>query len=123
MARLWAGFAKPSGVLSLLQEIEQTQHLSILIRDPQDAHHIVVTGPLSKDMGRYPFLDLVHQIRLHGIKKTQADRYLQILRRGGALVCIDKWNVATIKAVRILDAQEIYVIGTRVGDQCAWANE
>ena len=117
MPRLWAGFSKPSVVLSLLQQTGQPHNISILIRDPGDGHDIVITGPISRDMGRYPFLDLAHQIRRCGIQRTQADRYLQILQKGGALICIDEWDVETIEAVRMLDAQEIYLIDDEVNDK------
>ncbi|MCY0878248.1 MAG: hypothetical protein OWU84_04850 [Firmicutes bacterium] len=89
MPRVWAWFHNPSAVISLVNQMGQDHRVSVILLDPQDPRDVLVLGPLTRDMACYPFLDVLHQLRRFGVKKSMAEVYAEVLRQGGAVVCID----------------------------------
>lgn len=107
MRRVWAYFDEPSSVLSLVDQLGGTDHVSILVRDPGAQYEVVVMGPITHDMACYPFLDVPHQIRRFGVTRSEADHYVRVLRRGGAVVCLHQCDSGTRRVLDALEAQEI----------------
>lgn len=109
MPRVWAWFYEPSAVLSLVEELGDEHRVSILVRDPKDREDVIVMGPITRDMACYPFLDVRHQIRRLGVKKSLAEHYTRVLQRGGAVVCVETPDKNTMRALGHLDARDVLV--------------
>lgn len=109
MPRTWAWFHNPQTVLSLVSELGEATHVSLLVKDPDAQESVMVMGPLSRDMACYPFLDVRHQIRRLGVKRALAEHYTRVLARGGAVVCVDTEGSGTVEILNHLDAQDVLV--------------
>lgn len=107
MPRMWAWFDQPSRVLSVLDQLGGT--VSVLVRDPKVQEDVVVMGPITRDMACYPFLDVPHQIRRFGVRRQEAEHYVQALLRGGAVVCVDSGDANTKQVLDQFDAQDVLV--------------
>lgn len=104
MPQVWAWFNEPSRVLALVEEIGG---VSVLLRDPKMQDDVVVMGPVTRDMACYPFLDVPHQIRRFGMRRSEAEHYVKILRTGGAVVYIDNGDPDTKSVLDQLEARDI----------------
>ena len=109
MQRVWAWFYEPSAVLSLVEELDDKIGVSILLRDPDSLGDVVVTGPMTEAMGCYPFLDVRHQIRRFGVRKAEAEHYVRVLARGGAVVCLEAPGDEALRTLTELDAHDVLV--------------
>lgn len=107
MARIWASFEKPAAVLSLVDELGGTERISVLVRDPRGRQDVVVLGPLIQDMSCYPFLDVPHHIRRLGLRRWDAEQYVQVLRRGGAVVCLDEGIDGAVELLAHYEAHDV----------------
>lgn len=99
MERAWAWFHDPSMVLPLVKELDGDSRISLLVQDPEDHQDVMVVGPLSHDMACYPFLDIPHQIRRFGVRKSLAEHYTRVLYHGGAVICVEFSSQRTLKAL------------------------
>lgn len=61
--------------------------VSVLFR--QGDARVLVMGPLTHDVGPYPFLDVQHHIRRFGLPPQWAKKYTRILEKGGVVICVD----------------------------------
>lgn len=109
MPRAWAWFHNPTAVLSLVDELGEQNRVSVFLRDPKEQDNVVVLGPITRDMACYPFLDICHQIRRFGVKKAVAEHYSRVLRRGGAVVCVETADIGAMRALDELKARDVMV--------------
>lgn len=107
--RIWAWFHNPSTVLSLVDTVSEQDHISVMFRDPDNEHDVVITGPIIRDMACYPFLDVAHHMRRLGMKKSLANHYARVIQRGGAVVCIEAPDTHAVNTLNQLDAHDVLV--------------
>jgi hypothetical protein len=107
VARIWASFEQPAAVLSLVDELGGTDRISVLVRDPRARSDVVVLGPLIQDMACYPFLDVPHHIRRLGLGRGDAEQYARVLRRGGAVVCVDEGVDGAVELLTNFEAHDV----------------
>jgi hypothetical protein len=58
-------------------------------------------------MACYPFLDILHHMRRFGVKKSMAELYTQVLRHGGAVVCIETEDSRAFHVLQHLQAHGV----------------
>lgn len=109
MPRAWAWFHNPRTVLSLVSQLGDDTRISLIVKDPEAQESVMVMGPISRDMACYPFLDVCRQIRRFGVKRALAEHYARVLRRGGAVVCVETADVAAMRILEELEAQDVLV--------------
>ncbi|MCL5115682.1 MAG: hypothetical protein M1272_00830 [Firmicutes bacterium] len=107
MPRAWAWFHNPSTVLSLVNQLGDDTQVSVLMQDP-DQQDVVVLGPISRDMACYPFLDVCRQMRRFGVRRTLAEHYARVLRRGGAVICLETPDITTMRVLDELNAKDVF---------------
>lgn len=111
MARVWAWFNNPSAVLSLAERLGDGIGISMIVHDPKNPRDVIILGSIAQDMGCYPFLDVRHQMRRLGLTKSVTERFSQVLRRHGALVCLESMNLEAIQMLGSLGARDIMISG------------
>ncbi|OLZ11675.1 hypothetical protein [Sulfobacillus thermosulfidooxidans] len=87
MPRIFGWFNNSQTLLSCIERIRHSGMVSVLLRQPNE--RVLVMGPLTKDVGPYPFLDVQHHIRRLGLPRPWAEKYTRILEKGGVVVCVD----------------------------------
>lgn len=89
MPRAFGWFYDPRTLMQCVLEVKSRARVSVIIANPKtQSTEVLVYGPLSRDLGCYRFLDLLHHMRRLGMERTMAHRYTEVVARGGAVVCV-----------------------------------